>query len=191
MPASSRPKRRRSYHKSGAYTLKKAVQVLGSRALPTKRTALGRELRAWRDSLVTDLGGPDAVSTQQVALVEKAVTQKLICDSLDAYVLQMGSLVDKRHRTLWPIVRERTAQVNLLRDLLRDLGLERRAKQLDLAAQLAALHDSPGRATSPGRTERPPAAPNTAAAQPAPAEGADAVPVREDDATEPEPEAEP
>ena len=97
-PASSPARRRRSYQKSGAYTLKKAVQVLGSRALPTKRTALGRELRAWHDGLVADLGGPEAVSTQQVALIEKAVTQKLICDSLDAYVLGMGSLVNKRHR---------------------------------------------------------------------------------------------
>ena len=126
MPASSLPKRRRSYHKSGAYTLKKAVQVLGSRALPTKRTALGRELRAWRDGLVADLGGPEAVSTQQLALVEKAVTQKLIVDSLDAYVLQMASLVDRRHRTLWPVVRERAAQVTLLQSILRDLGLQRK-----------------------------------------------------------------
>jgi hypothetical protein len=55
-----------------------------------RRTSLGRELRAWRDSLVANLGGSDAVSTQQLALVEKPVTQKLICDSLDGYVLQMG-----------------------------------------------------------------------------------------------------
>ena len=139
-PASSPTKHRRSYRKSGAYTLKKAVQVLGSRALPTKRTALGRELRAWRDSLVADLGGPDAVSTQQVALVEKAVTQKLICDSLDAYVLAMSSLVDKRHRTLWPVVRERAAQVTLLQSILRDLGLGRRSRDVSFVEQVAALH---------------------------------------------------
>jgi len=30
------------------------------------------------------LGGPETVSTQQLVLVEKAVTQKLIVDSLDA-----------------------------------------------------------------------------------------------------------
>jgi len=114
--------------------------VLGSRALPPASTALGRELRAWRDSLVTDLGGPDVVSTQQLALVEKAVTQKLICDSLDGYVLGMGSLVNKRHRTLWPVVKERAAQVSLLQSLLRDLGLERPAHDVDLATALAQLH---------------------------------------------------
>src|SRR5262245_34936314 len=69
-PAGSRRHPHRSYLRSGLYTLRKAVAVLGSRALPSSRTALGRELRAWRDSLVADLGGADAVSTQQLALVE-------------------------------------------------------------------------------------------------------------------------
>jgi len=69
-----RQKRHRPNLKHGLYTLQTALQTLGSRALPTKRSALGRELRAWRDGLVADLGGPDAVSTQQLALIEKAVT---------------------------------------------------------------------------------------------------------------------
>jgi hypothetical protein len=119
--------------------MQKAVSVLGSRALPRASTTLGRELRAWRDSLIADLGGADNVSTQQLAIIEKAVTQKLICDSLDGFVLGMASLVNKRHRTLWPIVRERAAQVVLLQSLLRDLGLERRARDVpDLASYLAA-----------------------------------------------------
>jgi len=102
------------------------VQTLGARALPSRSTALGRALHAWRENLLADLGGPDAVSTQQLAIIEKAVTQKLICDSLDAYVLSLGGgLVNKRSRTLWPVVKERTAQVALLQSLLRDLGLER------------------------------------------------------------------
>src|SRR3989442_6437746 len=109
--------RRRNRLRHGLYTMQKAVTVLGSRVLPAKSTPLGRELRKWRDSLVADLGGADAVSTQQLAIVEKAVTQKLICDSLDAYVLQMASLVNKRHRTLWPVVKERAAQVALLQRL--------------------------------------------------------------------------
>jgi hypothetical protein len=41
------------------------------------------------------------VSTQQRAIIEKAVTQKLIVASLDAYVLtELGSLVNKRSQTL-------------------------------------------------------------------------------------------
>ena len=36
------------------------------------------------------------------------------------------SLVDKRHRRLWPVVRERQALVGQLQSILRDLGLDRR-----------------------------------------------------------------
>ena len=87
MPAQSPQPRSRQYAKSGVYTLKRAVQTLGSRALPTKRTALGRALHEWRSSLVADLGGADVISTQQAALVELAVRTKLLVDSVDAYVL--------------------------------------------------------------------------------------------------------
>lgn len=142
-PVKTQEEERRPNLKHGLYTMKRALRVLGSRGLPAGNTALGRELRAWRQSLLADLGGPDAVSTQQLAIIEKAVTQKLIVDSLDAHVLGMGSLVNKRHRTLWPVVRERAAQVTLLQSLLRDLGLERRAKDANVAVQLAALHRPP------------------------------------------------
>ena len=89
---------RRPNLKHGTYTLKKAVAVLGSRALPTKRTALGRALHEWRTSLVADLGGEEAVSTQQRALVELAVRTKLLVDSVDAYVLAMPSPVNRQKR---------------------------------------------------------------------------------------------
>ncbi len=91
MNAKSRQNRRRPYRKTGVYTLKRAVQVLGSRAMPSPHTALGRALREWRESLVADLGGPDSVTTQQLALVDTAVRSKLLVDSVDAYVLGMPS----------------------------------------------------------------------------------------------------
>jgi hypothetical protein len=56
---------RRPNLKHGLYTLKTAVTALGSRALPSLRTALGRELREWRSALIADLGGEDSISTQQ------------------------------------------------------------------------------------------------------------------------------
>jgi len=144
-PPSSRQKRRRSNLKHGLYTLRTAVQTLGRRALPSRSTALGRALHEWRTSLVADLeGGPDAVSTQQRSLVALATTTKLMVDSIDAYVLTMGSLVDKRHRRLSAVVRERQALVNQvqLQSIVRDLRLERRGQQ---AKDLAALRGRPQR----------------------------------------------
>jgi hypothetical protein len=134
-------KRQRPNLKSGLHTLRKAVAVLGNRALPSSRTALGRELQAWRNGLVDDLGGEDQISTQRLALVDLAVRTKLQVDSVDAYLLGLPSLVDKRHRRMWPVVKERQSLVNQLQSILRDLGLERRVRDAgDLAAQLAALH---------------------------------------------------
>jgi hypothetical protein len=91
---SSRQKRQRPNLKHGLYTLRTAVQTLGSRALPSKSTALGRALHEWRTALVADLGGADVVSVQQRNLVDLATTTKLMVDSIDAYVLTMGSLVN-------------------------------------------------------------------------------------------------
>src|SRR5439155_5758481 len=113
------------YQQHGMHTLRKAVQTLGKRALPSRSTALGRALHEWRTALVADLGG-DAVSTQQLALVELAVRTKLLVDSVDAYVLAMPSPVNRQKRCLYAVVRERQALVGQLQSILRDLGLERR-----------------------------------------------------------------
>jgi hypothetical protein len=136
--SASRRQVRRPNLKSGVYTLKKAVAVLGSRALPSTRTALGRELQAWCAALIADLGGPESVSTQQAALIDLCVRTKLQVDSIDGYILSLPALVDKRHRRVWPVVKDRQSLVNQLQSLLRDLGLERRAKGIpDLTAYLA------------------------------------------------------
>ena len=129
--------RPRPYLKTGLYRLKRTVQALGSRALPSKRTALGRELHAWRQSVVDDLGGDP--STAQRGLIDLAVRTKLLVDSVDAYVLAMPSPVNRQKRCLHPVVRERQSLVNQLQSLLRDLGLERKAKPVpDLTTYLAA-----------------------------------------------------
>src|SRR5262249_62329666 len=44
--------------------------------------------------------------------------------SVDGYLVSMPALVDRRHRRLWPVVRERQTLVNQLQSILRDLGLE-------------------------------------------------------------------
>jgi hypothetical protein len=131
--------------------LKRAVKRLGNRTLLDRRTGVGRALSEWRESLVADLGGPDAVSTQQAAIIDLAVRTKLLVDSVDAYVLGMPSAVNKRSRCLYPVVKERQALVSQLQSLLRDLGLERRAKPVpDLTAYLASRkEDQPSGAPVP------------------------------------------
>ncbi len=72
-------------------------------------------------------------------------------DSVDAWVLAQPSLVERRKRALLPVVRERLALVGQLQSFLRDLGLERRARDVtDLATGLAAKQTPP--AVSPVAT---------------------------------------
>jgi hypothetical protein len=63
-------------------TMKKAVKVLGGR-LMDRRTSLGKALDQWRGQLVADLGRPDMISTQELAILNLAVKTKLLLDSVD------------------------------------------------------------------------------------------------------------
>jgi hypothetical protein len=91
---------------------------------------VGRALAAWRSDLLADLGGVEAVSTQELALVEEAVKTKLILDSVDAWLLSQPTLINKRVRGVLPAVRDRQALVSTLRGLLSDLGLKRRSREM-------------------------------------------------------------
>jgi hypothetical protein len=113
----------------GVSTLKQAVSTLGSRTID-RRTAVGKALAAWRSELLADLGGIENVTTEELALVEEAVKTKLILDSIDAWLLSQPSLINKRTRSVLPVVRDRQALVATLRGLLGDLGLGRRTPAL-------------------------------------------------------------
>lgn len=74
---------KRAYQKSGTYTLKAAVKKLGSRAID-RRTSVGKALAAWRQALDDDFGGD--LSVQQSAFVDLYIKQKLLLDSIDAWL---------------------------------------------------------------------------------------------------------
>ena len=113
--------------KHGLHSLKATMKVLGNRAIDG-RTKVGRALAQWRIAIINDLGGAQSVSTAQEQIVELAVKTNLLLYSVDAYLLQNGSLVNKRKRCLYPIVRERQVLADALARYLGQLGLERRCK---------------------------------------------------------------
>jgi hypothetical protein len=116
---------RRPYSRHGLNALKARVKVRGLTAID-QRTAAAQALLAWRRELLEDLGGEAAVSAQQMALVEAAVRTRLYVDSLDAWIMEHGSLVNARRRGVHPVVRERQQLVDSLARLLSLLGLKRR-----------------------------------------------------------------
>lgn len=131
--SSNKPKRVRHKHGFTA-ALKQRYQTDLARI--DGRTTLSRRLAAFsRTSLVADLGGADAVSVQQSVLIDLAVTNKLLLDSLDRWLLQQDSLVNQRRRAVYPIVLQRQTVADSLARLMTQLGLERKA------APIATLSD--------------------------------------------------
>ena len=105
-----------SYLRSGLYAKRPE--------LPAPDTPVGRVLAERRAALVADLGGDP--STAQLALVDLAIRQWAILDTVDGYVLGLPSLVDKRHRRCWQVVLDRSRLAAQLEATLARLGLERR-----------------------------------------------------------------
>lgn len=91
-----------------------------------KRTSTGKALAQWRKDLIRDLGGD--VSTQQDAIISLAVKTKLLLDSIDVWLLQQDTLINKRKRAVIPAVGQRQQLADALSRYMSQLGLERRAK---------------------------------------------------------------
>lgn len=84
---------------------------------------------AWRSDLMADLGGPVAVSTQEAALIDAATTTKLLLDHADSWLLSgPGRVINRRRRSLYPVVLQRQSLADALLRHLVSLGLKRRAK---------------------------------------------------------------
>jgi len=143
-PAVPRPTRR-----TGLGALRARVRVRGLQAID-RRTAAAQALLSWRQALLADLGGEKAITAQRLALVETAVRTRLYVDHLDAWLMEQGSLVNARRRSVYPVVRERQHLVDSLARLLSLLGLDRyQPKAIDLTAYLRERYGDTGDVPSP------------------------------------------
>lgn len=117
----------RSYSRHGLNALMGRVKVAGFKAIDGRSVA-GRALMAWRSDLMADLGGPEAVSTQEAGLIDAATTTKLLLDHADSWLLGgPGRLINARRRSLYPILLQRQSLADALLRHLTALGLKRRA----------------------------------------------------------------
>jgi hypothetical protein len=121
----------------GLTTLKKAVKTLGSRAIDA-RTTLGKQLKAWRQELVADLGGFDQVSVQELAIIDNLVKKKLIADSVSVYVLKAKKMVKGRRLSTDPVVEQWFRLTESIAADLKMLGLKRRQKPTQSLGDLLA-----------------------------------------------------
>jgi hypothetical protein len=111
------------------YALKRAVAEAGDQWISALGET-GQALRDWRDGIISDLGGPDAVSAQERAIVELATKTYLMVESIDRFLLEQPSLVNKSRRQLFPVVLQRQQLADSLARYMTMLGLKRRAKKV-------------------------------------------------------------
>ena len=136
-------KAKRTYSKHGLARQKAAFSKRGVHALD-RRTRAARELIQWRNDLVSDLGGEEAVTTQQHAVIDMAVRTKLLLDSVDAWLLTQPSLINKRKKSLLPVVQQRQHLADSLSKYMGQLGLERKMKPTPSLQDYLANKESTG-----------------------------------------------
>jgi IS30 family transposase len=123
-PKGRRRRGARSSQRHGYHGLKATLERLGSRALDPD-TEVGRSLSEWREGLVADLGGEEELSTQQRTLIDVLAREKLLLQSIDAWLLQQDKLVNASLRAVYPVVQQRTELANAFSRRLVLLGLDR------------------------------------------------------------------
>jgi hypothetical protein len=106
----------------GFKSVKARVLVQGLSVID-KRSLAARALLEWKERLIRDLGGEKAISTQKETLIELVVRTRLLVEHLDNFILGCPSLVNKKRRSIYPIVRERQHLVDSLARMLGQLGL--------------------------------------------------------------------
>ncbi len=130
---------RRTLH--GLHGLKRKVSAMGTSALDGRCQA-AKALTQWRRELIQDLGGSEAISTQQMTLIQVAARTKLLLDSIDVWLLGQRSLVNARKKAVLPVVRERGQLADTLSRLMQQLGLQRRSAPVPGLQAYIAAHDT-------------------------------------------------
>jgi len=80
---------------------------------------------------VEKVSHPSGISHDtQHALLDLVIRQKLMLDSVDTWILSQPSIINKRAKSVIPIVRERTAIAESLVRHMQALGLELKGAQV-------------------------------------------------------------
>jgi len=147
--------------------MRRTLTTLTTRRLDGRST-VAVAVRRWKEDVRRDLGGD--LTRAQETILELAAQSWAILSSLDDYIARQPSLVTKKRQVL-PVVVQRMQMADGLARHLERLGLERRARDVDVVAQLAALRATPATVPAegpPGSGEGAccPASPGTGSAYP-------------------------
>ena len=123
------PAKKRAYVQHGHYALSKALKTIGNQDGWLESLGdVGEALKAWKAAIIEDLGGETEVSAMELSVIELACKTHLLLASVDRFLLEQKSLINKSKRQLFPIVTQRQTLADALAGYMRTLGLKRKHK---------------------------------------------------------------
>jgi hypothetical protein len=116
------PSRNKNAKKHGHYALEVSLKRGGFGVLPR----LQRETVAeWRANIEEDAGGRDRLSQLKQLQVERYLVTEVLLQSIDGWLLKQPSLINKRKRSLYPVLEQRSRLAQLSVQLASAIGIER------------------------------------------------------------------
>lgn len=120
---------KRPYLKHGHIALSNALKTVGNQDGWVESLGdVGEALKAWKAAIIDDLGGETEVSAAELVVVELATKTHLMLSSIDRFLLEQKSLINKSKRQLFPIVTQRQTLADALAGYMRTLGLKKKSK---------------------------------------------------------------
>lgn len=144
--------KKRDYLQHRHHALSRALDTVGNQDGWVESLGdVGKALKAWKQAIIDDLGGEAEVSAMELSVIELATKTHLMLSSIDRFLLEQKSLINKSKRQLFPIVTQRQTLADALAGYMRTLGLKKKAKPvLSLTDYLTKAKPSP---TPPETTE--------------------------------------
>jgi hypothetical protein len=102
------------------------------------RSQVGVALRRVRQDLLDHLGGEDQATAPERIMCDEVAKLRIIAASIGQWLLEQETLV--KDGDLIPAVEAHARLVNVLAKTLRQLGMKRAAREVDVAEQLQAMH---------------------------------------------------
>jgi len=125
----AKPTKKRDYLQHGQYALTKALGTIGNQeGWIEKLGEVGAALKAWRGAIIDDLGGESEISAMELSVIELATKTHLLLASVDRFLLEQKSLINKSKRQLFPVVLQRQVLADALAGYMRQLGMKKRAR---------------------------------------------------------------
>jgi hypothetical protein len=127
------PEPSRRYDRSGVNSLRRLLPALLDRVnddavLTETLTDVEQIMRTFRNDLIADTGGRSTITSAKLALVNAAVGSWLVLSCVDRYLVELaevGQLVSRKHRRLFPIAEQRMRIADSLTRQLQTLGLDK------------------------------------------------------------------